>query len=78
MVMLTMGDSVAGEIRLAAPLRIPATTLERARRHRLHCTVLRTLRAVVYTAVAIVAIGGLPMVCAVLYDGAALALVFAR
>ncbi len=86
MVMLTMGHSMADDIRLPDSLRTPGprsahpdtATLEGVRRNRLQATVLRSLRAVAYTAVAMVAFGGLPMVCALLYDASAFTLLFSR
>jgi hypothetical protein len=85
MVMLTMGHSMAGDIRLPDSLRPlgsrsahPTATLAGVRRNRLQATVLRSLRAVAYTAVAVVAFGGLPMVCAMLYDASAFTLLFSR
>ncbi len=86
MVMLTMGHSMADDIRLPNSLRTPGSRSahsdtampEGVRRNRLQPAVLRSLRAVAYTAVAVVAFGGLPMVCAMLYDASAYTLLFSR
>jgi hypothetical protein len=81
MALLTLDHSMAGDIRLH---KLPISgsrsgTLDASdtlRRHRAQIGVLRALRAVAYTAAAVLAIGGLPMICAVLYDGAAMSLLF--
>ena len=75
MVMLTMGHSLAADIRLPDNLPIPGTP-QVLRRNRVVSNASRVLRAVVYTAAAMVAIGGLPMICAMLYDAQAVALLF--
>lgn len=82
MVMLTMGQSLADDMRLPSHLRIPGTrrsggtTFEGTPRNRLLCGARRALRALAYTTVAVVAVGGLPMICAALYDANTLALLF--
>jgi hypothetical protein len=85
MVMLTMEDPLADDIRLHGSQQFSGSRKARSagltlggRRTRLQTTAFRTLRAVAYTVVAIVAFGGIPMVCAFLYDAGALALVFAH
>jgi hypothetical protein len=81
MVMLTMGHSMADDIRLPGSPRSAPTapaTLEGLPRKRLQIVVLRTLRAVGYTMVAVVAFGGVPMVCAMLYDASVFNLLFSR